>query len=239
MSRVSFENYGKLAQTLEDDTIISGRYKIQAEAEKYVVKDILNKLDLQPADSVLEIGCGTGNLLIPISFFVSEISGIDHEACLKRLEERFPKGKNISLIPGNFLDVSLSKKYDIILCYSVLHYLSGRDEVFTFIDKALEYLAPGGKALFGDVPNISAKTRFVDSAEGKRFVKEWEVVAKGQGEAGIAVPSDESTVHFDDDLVTDIIKIFRKKGYHTYILPQSPKLPFGNTREDILIKKVG
>src|SRR5208283_3546843 len=124
MSRISFENFGKFAELLDEYTVISGRYLIQGESERRITGDILKKLELQPGDSVLEIGCGAGNLLIPISFLVGEITGIDHESCIRRLKARFPEGNNVSLIAGNFLDVSLDKKYEKILCYSVLHYLS-------------------------------------------------------------------------------------------------------------------
>ncbi len=239
MSRISFENFGKFAELLDEYTVISGRYLIQGESERRITGDILKKLELQPSDSVLEIGCVAGNLLIPISFLVGEITGIDHESCIRRLKARFPEGNNVSLIAGNFLDVSLDKKYEKILCYSVLHYLSGIDEVFKFIDKALQFLAPGGKALFGDIPNQSVKKRFIDSEDGKRFVKEWDRSLRNQSEVSVATPKDTDTVQFDDVLVTEVIKLFRDKGYHTYILPQPPELPFGHTREDILIRKPG
>ena len=129
MSRISFENFGKLAQNLENCTDISGRYKIHYEAEKKIYADVIKKLELQSKDSVLEIGCGAGNLLIPFSFFVREITGIDHPSCIKRLKDRFSQTKNVSFVSGNFLDINLDKKYSKILCYSVMHYLEHKDEV--------------------------------------------------------------------------------------------------------------
>jgi len=241
MSRISFENYGKLAQSLKDDTEVSGRYKIQHEAEKKILADVIKKLELQSEDSVLEIGCGVGNLLIPFSFFVREITGIDHSSCIKRLKDRFPKAKNVSFISGNFLDINIDKKYNKILCYSVIHCLEHSDEVFKFIYKALQLLVPGGMALFGDIPNKSTKKRFVNSEQGRQFVSEWEELLKRQTDSNnktITQIPDKKSVQFDDDLILKILKLFRDKGYHTYVFPQTPELPFGNTREDILIKSV-
>ena len=241
MSRISYENFGKVAQNLEDCIGISGRYKIQYEAEKKILADVIKKLELQSKDSVLEIGCGAGNLLIPFSFFVRKITGIDHPACIKRLKDRFSQTKNVSLISGNFLDINLDKKYNKILCYSVIHYLENRNEVFKFIYKALQLLVPGGMALFGDIPNQSTKKRFVNSEQGRKFVSKWEELLKRQKDFNnetITQNPDKKNVQFDDDLLLKILKLFRDKGYHTYVFPQPPELPFGNTREDIRIKKI-
>jgi len=241
MSRVFFKNYGRLAQSSEDYTEMSGRYKIQHEAEKKILTDLIKKLELQSKDSVLEIGCGVGNLLIPLSFFVGEITGIDHPLCIKRLKERFSQTKNVSFISGNFLDINLDKKYNKILCYSVMHCLEHKDEVFKFIYKALQLLVPGGMALFGDIPNKSMKKRFVNSEQGRQFVSKWEELLRKQTDTNnkiITQIPDKKSVQFNDDLILKILKLFRYKGYHTYIFPQPPELPFGNTREDILIKSV-
>ena len=136
MSRVSFENFGKLARSLKDPTLASGRYSIQEGDKKKITGDVIKKLELKPEDRVLEIGCGVGDLLIPLSFFVKEITGIDHESCLKSLCRRLGRVDNIRLIQGNFFDICPNKAYDKILCYSVIQYIKDKKEVFNFIDKA-------------------------------------------------------------------------------------------------------
>lgn len=241
MSKVSFENFGKLADTLRDYTMMSGRYSVQEKDKKKIIGDIIKKLDLNPEDSVLEIGCGVGDLLIPVSFLVDEITGIDHESCIERLRKRFCDNKNMRLIPGNFLDLSLKKRYNKILCYSVLQYLENKKEVIKFIDKAVNMLNPGGKVFFGDIPNRSTKERFLNSRQGKEFSKKWNNLirkVKDGHERKVILPVDEKLVRFDDTLVLDILSTFRQKGYHTYIFSQPPGLPFGNSREDILIEKL-
>ena len=239
MSRISFENFGKRAQCFKDYKQMTGRYEIQEEAKKNIFGDIAQKLDLKPDDSVLEIGCGVGDLLIPLSFFVKEITGIDHDSCLEQLRNRFQKAKNIRLVPGNFFDVSMPKSYDKILCYSVIQYLKDKKEVFRFIERALRLLVPEGRALFGDIPNKSKKKRFEESKRGKKFLKEWQRLMKKEkrGKEDIVFPEDKEMVGFDDDLVTEIVQRFRKKGYHVYLSSQPPDLPFGETREDIIFVK--
>lgn len=240
MSRISFENFGKRAKCLKDYKQMTGRYNMQEGAKRKIFGDIARKLDLKPDDSVLEIGCGVGDLLIPLSFFVKDITGVDHEACLEQLRARFRKSKNIHFIPGNFFDVSIRNRYDKILCYSVLQYLEDEKEVFRFIDKALGLLVPEGMALFGDIPNVSTKKRFTESQRGRKFDKKWQRLVKKEKNSlknKISLSADKKMIEFDDDLMVAVLQRFRKKGYHAYISSQPSDLPFGNTREDIIIIK--
>ena len=156
MSQISFENFALRAQKQSlDPTQIAGRYLNQKNDERNILIDIINKLNIVSTHNCLEIGCNVGNILIPLSFLVNSIVGIDHPACLAVLKERFT-GDNVRLIGENFLDCDTDElgRFDIILVYSVLHYLADAQEVYKFIDKALSLLEFGGKLLLGDIPNI-------------------------------------------------------------------------------------
>lgn len=240
MSKITFDNYGKKAEQLDSYLEIASRHSMMGESEKLTIPDVIMKLDLQPYDRVLDIGCGAGNLLIPLSFYVKEITGVDHSSCIKRLKSRIKDVKNISLKSGNFLDIDMDNRYDKILCYSVLQYLVNETEVFIFINKALELLVPGGKALFADIPNISKKERFLKSNYGKNIDQEYRSLLKMTNKNKETVSffeNDEELVQFDDDLVLKILKETRDDGYHSYVLDQSPNLCLGHTREDILVVK--
>ena len=123
MGRISFENYGKRAELLSDFTFMAGRYPSQKEAEKFIVIDIVNKLNISPSDVCLDVGCGVGNILIPLSFFVKKITGIDHSSVIDKLTSRLSDLNNVELIKGNFLDLKIKKIYNKIILYSVLNYL--------------------------------------------------------------------------------------------------------------------
>lgn len=240
MSKITFDNYGKKAEQLDSYLEIASRHSMMGESEKLTIPDVIMKLDLQPYDRVLDIGCGAGNLLIPLSFFVKEITGIDHSSCIERLKSRIKDLRNVLLISGNFLDINMDNRYDKILCYSVLHYLADEKEVLFFIKKALELLEPGGSALFADIPNMSKKGRFLKSDYGKNIDKEYRSLLKDVQKSRETVnfsEKDEAVVQFDDDLVLKILKETRDDGYHSYVLDQSTDLCLGHTREDILVVK--
>ena len=220
---------------LADPTRAAARYLVQKGAEKRVLSDILHKLALAPEDRLLDIGCNIGNLLIPLSFFVGHATGIDHPSCIDRLRRRLPDDSP-ELIAGNFLEITIKGKFDKILCYSVLHYLAAA-ALFPFLDKAMSLLAPGGRALLGDIPNQSRKQRFLASEEGKRFLREWESLRATQPEVEPDLPPDDDLVQFTDELVAEIVARYRQQGFDVQVLAQSPDLPFGHTREDILLSR--
>jgi len=238
MSKISFENYGKLARELEDSTVIAGRHAVQADAERGILPDVMRKLQIEAGDRVLDIGCNAGNLLIPLSFLVREITGIDHASCIEKLNQRFTAA-NARLIAGNFLEILIDGSYEKILCYSVLHYLSGKAEVFQLISQTLALLSPGGRALFGDIPNKSKKARFLNSPAGKEFEQQWQELVKSQNRGSkIELAEDPKLVSFDDEFLLEICRKYRAEGFEAYLTPQPGSLPFGNTREDLVIARL-
>lgn len=235
MSRISFDNYGRLAKSDHSFTVIAGRYSAQQAAEEKIPLDILSKLDMKTEYNFLDIGCGTGNLLIPLSAHVSEVTGIDHPFLIKLLKQR-SKGFRFKGITGNFLDLEIAGHFDRILIYSVLHYLSDEDEVVRFIDKALGLLKAGGKMLIGDIPNQDMKERFLSSPEGKSFIKQWRREMEEAPNLDLDLPDDPETATFDDAFMSRLIASIECRNFICTILGQPPDLPFGNSRYDLLIE---
>jgi 2-polyprenyl-3-methyl-5-hydroxy-6-metoxy-1,4-benzoquinol methylase len=235
MVKSSFDAYGELAKSNVSATELSGRYQSQAEAERRIAGDVWKKLAITPTDSLLEIGCGAGSLLIPLSFLTADAVGIDHPDVISYARQHAGEAR-IRWFSGQFPGITLDKRFGCILLYSVIHYISSFDEVLALIDAAVALLEPGGRLLVGDIPNRDRKARFLESEAGKIFESEWQrstlASSKAQstvfdGAAGIGTLSDRE--------VCNILTRSRGQGFHAYLLPQPPDLPFGRTREDILI----
>lgn len=236
MSTISFENFGKLANSQLSSTEQAGRYDIQAEAEKLILSDVIPKLCLNSQSDLLDIGCGSGLLLIPLSFLVHSATGIDHAEVIAGLRRRFT-GASLAAMAGNFLDLAIGDRYSAILAYSVVHYLSSKEELFAFADKAVELLRPNGRMLIGDIPNVDRKRRFLQTKTGAEFTKAWQkrTVVSSASAVQSNLSRDPETLVFNDELILNVVERFRKRGFDVYILPQAPSLPFGYTREDVLI----
>ena len=230
-----FDAYGHLSDQNASFTEQNGRYPAQSQFEKLIFLDVLKKLNLKPENQLLDIGCGMGNILIPACFVVENVTGIDHPKVIEKLNSVFKKD-NCHLTGGDFIDLPIQKKFDRIVSYCVLPALPHRDVVMSFIDKALNLLTDDGLLLLADLANIDKKKRFFESLRGKSFSLAWERRIRN-----MPTKIDPSDVHklptviFDDQFMIDICLHIRKRGFHAYILNQPQNLPFGNTREDILV----
>ena len=236
-----FENYGAraVAEGLSY-TSISGRYKIQEEGVKRAVIDIVKKLELTPTDDLLDIGCGAGNITIPLSFLVRSTTCIDHEKVLELLQKRLPKD-GLTLMAGSFFDVAVSRTFSKVLSYGVVLCLPSQKEVIAFVDKAASLVAPGGRLLIGDLPNADKKNRFSKSQAGKDFSAQWEKLMENPDNQRELSWTKENlkaggeTAFFDDNFVCELMLRYRQQGFESYILSQPSNLAFGNTREDLLL----
>jgi SAM-dependent methyltransferase len=236
-----FDAYGELAARVGDATVAAGRYRFQAEAEAAIVPDILSKLDLRADHRLLEVGCGSGRLLIDLASHVRVATGLDHLACVTRLEESVPE--NVMLMAGEWPRTRPSDLFDRILAYSVLHYVGSREAADRFIDACVDSLDENGVALIGDLPNQDAGRRFAQSGFGEQFSADWkrqvaacedpEVALRNEIFARASAP----VPYIDDDFVLGTLRRCRERGLEAYVVPQGPDLPFSHTREDIIIKR--
>lgn len=233
-----FEAFGSLARSDVSITLKAGRRNIQTEAESFIPADVVKKLSIASGQSLLEIGCGPGTILKELAPLVSRAVGIDHTDVVA-VAKKHCKGTDIEFVAGGFPDVCLNETFDRILVYSVIQYQSTMEGLFHFMDVALALLNRGGKLLIGDIPNTDRVRRFRKSEEGQRFEVEWSA-QKEQELTTYRDPfilfSDAITLRFDDARVHEIVSHYRERGYRVSILTQLPNLPYGHTREDILIE---
>jgi hypothetical protein len=124
-------------------------------------------------------------------------------------------------------------KVNVILTYSVIHYVFVETSVFSFLDKSLELLAPSGQMLIGDIPNISKRKRFFSSVAGIAF---HQAFMKTDEEPVVEYNTVEDG-KIDDAVVLSLLLRCRNAGFDSYLLPQASALPMANRREDILITR--
>ncbi len=231
-----YETFARFADAGLSFTEQNGRYPAQAAGEKMIFADIQAKLRLHSGDLLLDAGCGLGNTLIPACFVVAEATGIDHPSVIDSLAKTFTKD-NCTLHGGEFLSFEAPRKFSKILIYNVLSALPDSETAFAFIDKGLSLLEPSGLMLVGDVPNTDKKKRFLASRRGGAFSRQWEDRMAAMPPAEMTYKESYKLPAFlaDDAFVMDVCRRVRAKGFDASVLAQPQALPFGNTREDILI----
>ena len=238
----SYEVYAQIGQKITDPTLINGRYASQKYAEHFIIGDVINKLKLDKADVLLDIGCGAGIITLPLACVVNQVYGIDNPAIINKLKDEAKRYYNCEFYAGEWLkEEFFFKNITKIVAYSVLHYLRSIDDVIRFIDKAILLLPEQGKLLLGDIPNTDKKKRFLQTDFGKNFDKEFKkssrVMNQEENIRDSLFAAKESTVEFNDKSIYFIMEHYRQLGHEVYVLPQDPYLPFGYTREDLLIVK--
>jgi len=244
MNEDYFNAFGQLAESLDNDMLITGRHVFHHDQISAIVNDIKNKLELNSDNNLLEIGCNIGVILRPLAAEVSSAVGIDHSSCIKKFySDGLPE--NIELISGCWPDVSLKQKFDRILVYSVLHYLESIESTYKFIFSCIEQLSDGGKLLIADLPNEDMLQRHQKSTIGKKISQEYkEICDKSVNSNEIEYKykeeifsSIENKSFINDDLLTGLVKMIRAENLDAYLLPQPETLPMCFTREDLLICK--
>ncbi len=236
---LTFEDFKKLAKSKK----LSLPEKIgfpKSYREDYytaILNDIYSKLPFNKEKNkiILDIGCGCDVL----AFKLIELCKQNKHTILlndsKEMLDYLPNEKHTVKIPGKFpLSHKNLEKYkgkiDYILCYSVLFYIFANDNIYQFIHEAIDCLKPGGIMLIGDIPNIDKRNRFLDSIEGKKFLK-------NQPKLKGSTAHENASQKMDDSILFSLMMRFRKFGCETYLMPQNNNLPMANRREDILIIK--
>src|SRR5437867_2463453 len=133
---------------------------------------------LPPADRrsrrALEIGCGPGRLMRPMSWNFGEIHGVDvsdemirlAEVKLKNVPNAFPRAAD-----GTGLAGYEDEFFDFVYSYAVFQHIPSRDVVFSYLAEARRVLKPGGIAhcQFNGLP---ASAQQYDTWEGVRISAE-------------------------------------------------------------------
>jgi hypothetical protein len=239
---LSYEGFRRLAA----DTRLSAHEKIgfpdayRDGFEAKILADILGKLPaLAQAEglSVVDIGPGCAGLPRKLIELCRErrhrIVLVDSPEMLDQLPDiAGVTVKCPGMFPRNAADVTqaLGGQADALICYSVLHYIYVDCNLFDFIDATVALLAPGGRALIGDIPNHSKRRRFFATEQGQRFHREF----SGSTEPYV-VPPGPAPGKIDDAVLTGLIQRAQAAGFDAYLMPQAADLPMANRRDDLLI----
>ena len=122
----------------------------RASGEKDLVEYILNGIELSPDAEALEIGCGVGRLLVPLSTRIATAHGVDiSEVMIGRSKEYCAHRPNVSTQTtdgtlGAFAEGSL----DFVFSFIVFQHIPLRKAIATYVREASRVLAPGGLLRF-------------------------------------------------------------------------------------------
>lgn len=246
----SVESFTKLTRETDDDTLLAARYLVDAGKEKDIWNDIVSKMRPVKKERLLDIGCGCGGLTkvilretasLGLDLYMMDIPAVIDKLS-KNADKQFIDRVKIfkGIFPWETPKEIFDKAYDMVLLYSVIQY---SEKPFDIIEAAVKLLAPGGRALFGDIPNVSKKGRFLSSDRGRHFESIYRNVPLEQ----IPIYKDQEDFidksmgqnkKINDALFLKVLKHYRSKGYNAFLIPEPETLPFFHTREDLIIERM-
>ena len=246
----SFRSYSSLASSQDNMQLAVGRSSSMEGSEEDIFQDAFEKLSVNNGHKILCIGIGCGQianwwLLKAIEMDLS-LCFVDFPEVLNKIKRalipKFQTLPELRLVKGIFphecVDEIANEKYDAIEMYSVIHC---SDAPLKLIEAAASFLAPGGRLLIGDIPNLDRKGRFLSTVKGRKFDANYKNIPLENAPVFKDYHSFTKTAladgapHIDDTFIYDLIKLYRSKGFDVFLLNQPLTLPFSFTREDILI----
>ena len=86
------------------------------------IEEVLAKRNIYAGARILDAGCGTGNYAIALAERGFEVTGVDaSEQLIEVARQKVDETPSLRFLVKDILDVSLSKKFDGILCRGVLN----------------------------------------------------------------------------------------------------------------------
>ncbi|GAC1614259.1 MAG: hypothetical protein NVS4B13_09040 [Candidatus Elarobacter sp.] len=238
---LSYERFRSMAA----DSALSANEKIgmpdalRDEFDRSILADVIGKLPALGSRqrAVVDIGSGCGSFA---AHLIEHCRAMGHALTTvdsAEMLEHLPAAPFLRKVPGRFplnasaVAATVPEGADIVLAYGVLSAVFVDANPFSFVDQAAALLAPSGRLLVGDLPNVSKLRRFLASEAGVRYHKEYMRTDEAPRLEAFDPPGDR----IDDGVVLGIVDRMRRSGYDAYVLPQSDALPLANRREDILI----
>ena len=124
-------------------------------------EELLKLLNPKPGESILDLGCGTGQLTEKISLAGVEVMGIDSApAMIEKARENYP---DLLFDVADARNFQVEQPLDAVFSNATLHWVKEAEKAIACVHKALK---PGGRfvAEFGGKGNVQAISQALSTA---------------------------------------------------------------------------
>ncbi len=119
-----------------------------------VVGEVLRLVGDRPDANALDLGCGSGQLSIPLASQVKSVVALDiAPKMIELLRSKLETGgiTNVTAAVGSVQQYGIvNGSVDLVCSNYVLHHLSDNEKL-RFVKDCFEWLVPGGELIFGDM----------------------------------------------------------------------------------------
>lgn len=121
------------------------------EAECDFVEEAFRRFSAHEVSSVLDLGCGTGNHVLPLVRRGYEVVGVDRapEMVRQAREKAEAAGINAEFLLGDVRTVDLGRTFDAVIeMFAVIGYQTTNEDLLSAMRTARKHLTPGGVFVF-------------------------------------------------------------------------------------------
>lgn len=154
------------------DLLVHGERNVEAPSSD--LEFLLGALSSRaPLSRILDVGCGTGRYLLPLTRRGLHLTGLDNSAqmlaqCRQRLDA---SGLSATLIERDLLQWTPEHAYDAAICMnSMLSYLVNTPDILSALARLRQALRPGGTLVL-EIWNIFANTQLFGQAATHELVR--------------------------------------------------------------------
>jgi SAM-dependent methyltransferase len=124
--------------------------EFRASGEKDLVEEILDGITLSPDAEALEIGCGVGRLLAPLSERIAAAHGVDISEVMVGKSKEYCAGRpNVTTrVTDGTLEAFADGSVDFVYSFIVFQHVPLREAIATYVRDAARILVPGGLLRF-------------------------------------------------------------------------------------------
>jgi trans-aconitate methyltransferase len=124
-------------------------YSKHSSVQQAWARELIGKLKLQPAERLLDIGCGDGKVTAELAGLLpaGSVVGIDNSAEMirfARLEFPTVRCPNLRFEVADARDLKFEEDFDAVFSNAALHWIVGHEPVLAGVARALR---PGGRVL--------------------------------------------------------------------------------------------
>ena len=126
----------------------------------------LKKLFSLDNKKILDLGCGSGELIELLLDNANKVYGVDvSKHYVEICKKKFSKKSNVKIkhYLNNYNNLlSLNCNFDLIFCNSVIQYFSSTNEIVNLVKSVKEVSNPRAKFLISDIMDINSKRNFAN-----------------------------------------------------------------------------
>lgn len=139
-------------------------------------KGVVELLNPTKGESILDLGCGTGDLAFEIKKTGADVTGLDlSNAMIKKAQKKYPE---IKFIAGNAEDFTFDERFDAVFSNAALHWMKNAEKVLSCVWNSLNnngrFVAEfGGKGNVETIIQAISEVLFVDYGIDASTLNPW------------------------------------------------------------------